>query len=323
MAINAEEAMAVARGSTRPCQSWHRCRRFWSLKVECPFHGKSPEEERKRRRERDIPEAEEELEIRGPKSGLAPARERTGPRPPVFGGVDELVPVAVREPRVDPVESAEFQEESFLDVGIPLLPPAVGVPLYIPDENIPEAVFPPGVEADFAAEIGVVGEEAFAEMIASAEVSKALELGFLADFQEEAFPDVAVLEAFEGANPAFTELGWLFSALFAANAVAHLWQVYNARLAPPPVIKAVSGPKLTPVQTSVRAPATNVPKALPVPNAAPPRIPVGSSGGGGIGFVFQSNPGSVEPPLPQEDFERVFQRTLDFAPIAGGGQDTD
>jgi len=286
--------------------------------VECPFHGKSPEEEEERRGMEDIESPEEEFEVRGLKSGQDPARDRTGPRPLPFRGKAELVPVAVRASGVDPLKAAEFQEEAFPDVGIPVLPPAVGVPLYIPDENIPEGLFPPGFGVDAAAEIGVAAEEAFAEMISGGRVSTAMQTSILLGSQE----------VFEGGNPAFTELGWLFAALFAGNAVAHLWQTYNARLSgvSPRLGRSVS--RLSPVQTSVRAPKippqkVNPPKAVPVPKAAPPRIPVRASGGGGIGFYFQSNPGSVEPPLPQAEFNRVFQRTLEFAPVVGGGQAID
>lgn len=290
--------------------------------MECPFHGKSPEEEKKRRRpDPDVGEPDEELEVRGPNRSVAPARDRTGPRPAPFVSQDELVPVSVRVPDVARAPVAVFQEEAFPDVGIPLLPPAIGTPIYIPDESIPESLLPPGVRPDFVAEIGVAGEEAFAGMVASAEVSTALQTAEIGQFG-------AAVEKFEGGNPAYTELGWLFSALWAANAVAHLWQTYNASVAGSKVKTGpVSGPKLSPVQTSVRVQGSPQkvlpPQALPVPKAAPPRIPVSASGGGGIGFMFQSNPGSVEPPLPQAEFDRVFQRTLDFAPIPGGGQDTD
>lgn len=317
----------MARGSTRPCQTWHRCRRFWNLRVECPYHGKSPEEEKKRKQRPQLEPPDEEVEIQGPKRGQAPARDRTGPRPPPFQSQDELVPVAVREPKVEELKVMVAQEEAFADVGIPLLPPAIGVPLYVPDEGA-ESMLPPGTPINTLNEIGVVGEEVFAGMIASDAVSKADMLGY----QEEAFADVGEaavgVDTFEGGNPAYGELGWLFGGLFAANAVAHLWQTFNANLSGGKVGSAAAGPKLSPVQTSVRAPPApsqkvKPPKALPVPKAAPPRIPVGKSGGGGIGFHFQSNPGSQKPPLPQEEFNRVFQRTLDFPPVKGGGQDTD
>ncbi len=233
--------------------------------MECAFHGKSPEEEEKREREIHVPDVEEEFEVRGEQRGLAPARDRTGPRPAPFESFDELVPVAVREPVVEPLQAAVFEAAAFPDVGIPLLPPAIGAPLYLPDENIPEGTFPPGFAADGAAEIGVLGEEAFAEMIAGAEVSKALQTSFM----EEAFPNVGVLETFEGANPAFSELGWLFSALFAANAVAHLWQTFNASTpagAPkgPVIISANASSPRTPISAAPSAakPGGNVPSGI-------------------------------------------------------------
>lgn len=324
--MDADEAVAVARGSSVPCQGWHRCRRFWRRDLECPFHGKRPKKRSRRRKEEE--EETDELEHEGPQLADAPDRERTGPRPKVGGAIKELVPVAVREPNVAPLKADVFQEEAFPDVGIPLLPPAIGTPLYIPDENVPKGIAPPGIPEDALAEIGVVGEEVFADMLASPEVSRAemnAEIGGV---------------AFEGGNPEYSELAWLFSALFAANAVTHLWQTYNERLSPgdrnklaqsqPSPRKTVTGRK-APVKKAakkvkVAKPPPQPPKPpprppSPLPAASPPRVPLpmGSSGGGGIGFQFESRPGEMEEPLPQETFNWIYNTGVNI----GGGLDID
>ncbi len=167
--------------------------------------------------------------------------------------------------------------------------------IYIPDDANPaDSVAPPWQSAE---DIGVLGEETFTEMIA--------EFGSQARSGETA------------GNRFFEDIAWAFGLMFTANAVAHLWQTYNARGGGPgrPLVNKNPNP---PSKYPLRQPArpNKIPKAAPQPQRVPSRVPVGSgigsrgagSGGrGGYGGLFFRDtrflPGG---PLRQADFDSLF-----------------
>lgn len=126
----------------------------------------------------------------------------------------EAVPI-VEARKTDKVFNAKAEVGN--SVRIPNLPDVgPGPPLYIPDENIPGAL-PPGVPQTVGRSVGPTGEEAFVNFLNDNPSMDASEVG-----------NVGGMNAFGG-------LAWLFAALFSANAVAHLWQTYNARVGRQPI----------------------------------------------------------------------------------------
>lgn len=299
----------MAKGSAFPVQSWHRCRRYWKKGLECAFHGKEEKDE-----DTEGDEAPRE-------SGKAP-RKRTGPRP-VASTVEEVAPFAtagaeeMRIPVVAGVKADQrqrplWQEEAFPDVGpleVPLVPDRLPAPLYIPDEDIPWWT-PPG-QALRMANVGPASEEAFVQMI-SQETSTA----------------TRETNAGEEGERGFGALALAFSALFAANAVSHLWQTYNARVSSPePVSRSLDTKTFSPPgrrsRKSIRKRAKAKPPKSTRPLPKPVKSTVGAGAGRGIHFKAQTFTRSPGLPLSQGAFRRVFVRTLNKPVVLGGGLDED
>ncbi len=101
-----------------------------------------------------------------------------------------------------------------------------------------------------------------------------------------------------------------------ANAIAHLWQTYNARLQPGP-------PQLLPTGVPKPPPVRMIPGFKPVP-AVPVGVTQPGNTGGVGGLFFQSNPASPDEPL-QVETQQEFQNRYDesvltkFPPLGGGG----
>lgn len=307
--LHERESRAMARGSPFPTQSWHRCRRYWKVGLQCAFHGR---EERKDEDEEETEGHERKDTGREPQRGLR--FKEPIPVPPKKpssrsdGALAEAVPVVAR--RENP--AAVFQEEAFGDPYIRIPNPPAKIPrprpLYIPDEDIPEWT-PPGMRQGMEA-VGPSGEEAFVNLLAGG---------------ARATPSVAATGA--EAEAGFQEYGALavaFIAMFTSNAVAHLWQTYNARVVEPRAdtkIRRPSGTRRpariqTPFKGRKRPPKTTRPLPQPVKQT------VGAGGGRGIIFkaeTFQRDPfnpsiNSAAVPPSQGSFDTQFEKAAQNIP---------
>ncbi len=291
----------MARGSPVPIPDWHKCRRYWEVAYQCPFHGREPRDDEEETREDESEETRLQFTSEKSQKAPIPSEPQAGPTPQQ-AAVAEAVPVVAQQ-KTDRVLNAA----AAASFKVPALPEAAdvrGTPLYIPDEDIPQWT-PPGKEGSIE-HVGPASEEAFTHMLQ--EYPSRANARVIEKSQEQ----------LGATSNDFTNLAWAFTGLFTANAVAHLWQSYNARINWNPVVKGGATPK--PINTNdlpsrnrnnpQRGNRTIRTRPFPQP-APPPRVPVGASGpvrgtGGVGGLFFQSNPGAMEEPLPQQEFSNRF-----------------
>lgn len=281
----------------------------------CPYHGKEPQDDEddpdeftEEDPEEESPETRPRTPVRqpapiAPKQGIAAAEQVV---------VNDMVPVVAAR-KTDKSFQAEAEVGFHVPRTIPITP-AIGVPmrgapaninvpgwlftnpLFIPDDKVEEAT-PPGM-AKAGRSVGPASEEAFTQM--------------LQQYPSRATETIAGSEAEDAnrqGNSSFANLSFLFAGLFTANAVAHIWQTYNARVtgvARPGRIHYSKGPSY-PSQPS-KQPARSRP--FPRPVRAPARVPVGAGRGGYGGLHFQSNPGNPRPPLPQERWDADYRGAI-------------
>lgn len=283
-------------GSLFPSQGWHRCRRFWRRGFECPYHGK-------RERDRKSDDEADDLERRDPRSEpstLSRTKVGVAPTPGIAQVADAIPGVLAQVGKAERRPIATVAEQLKPPIVVPSIPDVAGTPLYVPDEVLEEWT-PPGKGVAMA-NVGAVAEETFAALISKSSVGsidETAEIGQLAMAQEEA----------QGTRDMFAELALAFTVMFTGNAVVHLWQSYNARVSNPIAGNMASLPKggsKTGSQVPSRVSAAKTPPVRSTPLPQPVRVPVLGGTGGFGGLIFQSKPGSLEPPLPQEQFNEGF-----------------
>ncbi len=295
---------------------WHRCKRYWRYNLQCAFHGKDPEE--KRRREEQEEDADDIDPFTFP-ARLDPARVPARQGVPITGiaAVAEAVPVVAFTP-----QDQQADARAYAGAHVPrpnVIQTPAGIPIDIPDENIPQWT-PPG-SIDVVRGIGSAGEEIFTEFLNQQPNKVPIPDAYQQRIQNE-----------------FSNLALLFSGLFTANAIAHLWQSYNARTR----FSSTPGPgtrnnplrsRRSPIRYPSREPlrTRTFPRSPPTRTPIPPsRVPVtpGSPFRGGYGGLhFPSNPGTGTPFVPNQSFDDQFsdsaQATPDPVSLADLGRAND
>ncbi len=305
-----EEEQAAQRSTKQPVGTWHSCSRFWQISYECPFHGKRP----RRRREEDEEQGPEEEIFEDPvKTGIPVGARKEAPTPR-SDSYNELVPVTT-ERRTDKVLQAQAEVAYKIPAPHDEVIPARGVPMYIPDEQIPQWE-PPGLEGALN-NISGIAEARFAALLSSlasgvARPAYAAASGTETLVDEEVSAVGRPIPAPSVPESGFEQYGWLaltFYGAVTASAIAHVWRFYNARIppAPQPYGRLPNTTRPTPPSAPAKAPNVNRAPAKPsavgkqVPTKAPrppytprPQVPVG---GGGAGYVKQAPTFRPEGPL--------------------------
>lgn len=288
------EQIAMARGSRTPLGVDHRCSRFWAIRFQCPFHGVEPDEDEDSE-EPDQPEKLLQEQLREAET-------------PQIAEVADAVPVVAKR-----FGDKVFQEkaevgvgETFIDIpDAPPPPPGRGIPLMVPDENIPEFT-PPGMETVLDP-VGATSEEALVEFIKAGSRAtpikdlQAVGATAAADNQDEVgVPQLA--PAVSGGILAFEALAVSFIAAITATVFAHAARGFNSTL--------------------VGSAATFQPPGsftFGKPNPTQGGFLGGKPPTGG-GYHFPSMPGEGDfaPVETQQEFDQRFE-----VAVKGGGLDID
>ncbi len=226
------EQIAMARGSRFSVGGAHRCTRFWAVRFQCPFHGVEPEDDDSA----DDSDGDKESKVASPVSpttGGSAVSVASGEKEPLqLGATPEVAPLADMVPIVVHTRGhdAPHSKAERGRVSIPKPPArveAVGIPLHIPDESIPDFT-PPGMEqeGDLA---GVTAEKAFVKFLlagAGAPLSAA---------ENEMVPEAEPTAISEGSvsqgsgNVDFETLATVFIGAATASYLAHLRNVHRGQ----------------------------------------------------------------------------------------------
>ncbi len=298
------EQIAMARGSRVPLGEDHRCSRFWCARFQCPFHGVEPEDDM----DQEDPERDE------PQKTLS--RSLRAAETPRVADVADAVPVVAKLKTGPDLLRAKAEVESTqIDIPAPPdPPPGRGIPLMIPDENIPEFT-PPGMDLEAEA-VGATSEEALVEFLKEGSKARVVEkneaVGATAasDNEDEVgSPQFAPAEV--GGNPLFETLAASFIAAITATFFTHLAQNFNKALLPGgSPFKPPSGLGLFEFKEGRQGGGFLGGKPV--------------TGAGAGGYFFESLPGEVDfrnvesNVESQEDFNQRFKQAVE-----GGEHDVD